>query len=282
MSQLKEYYLTVKGKEVNDSGLSYVEENQNGAKNVKYDYLFLKIDEKLLVIEAMPNKNKVLSYSGMLEKMPEDVSNKLVEILKNQGIKTDEINKVILPFVLNTVSIKSDGYIILSLLGLIFISGVINIIRLIIRTKNHNFHPIIKSLSSYGNSESLIKEIEVEISSQMKYGSKVRITKSWIFIETPFNLKVIKQNDLIWIYTAKLLMNGATLPTRGISFHLKNGKLYYVGMMRKDAEDFSSYLQKKCPWCIFGFSNELKSNWKNHRNEMIEHVEKRKSKYQVL
>lgn len=227
LSQELEYYITVKGYEVIYSGLSYVEKSQDGSENssIKYDYLLLKVDSKMLVVQTRPTTDQTLVYSGALLKMPDEIDGQLIEIAKKQGISPDEYRQKFLPYILDTVDFKADGYILLSLIILCFILSTVNLTKFFIRVMNNRFHPIHRALSYYGNSDLLEKEINEEIKNNVKaYSDKVIITKSWLFIKTLYKLKVANINDIVWIHKDSFSINGILIPERGIHIYLKNGK----------------------------------------------------------
>ncbi|MCX6163707.1 MAG: hypothetical protein NTU73_02410, partial [Ignavibacteriae bacterium] len=105
-------------------------------------------------------------------------------------------------FIFSEFTIRQNsltGLIILIILAFFFFG---NIIKLVIRYVKPEKNLIYKSLTKYGDSLKIAKEINDEFVNQngLFIRKECIITKNWIIIFYIFNYKVINIKDVLWIY----------------------------------------------------------------------------------
>lgn len=272
--------VTVETTESLDTGYEQYVINDNGTRTSENYYIVMLInDEYLLLVEAPPEDAKTI-YSGALISIPSDVRRDVLNALVGEY---PDLEGAFLPVMLTTVDHTTAGWIGFIILIVIFVAGVVGMLRLIARQTDINQHPIYKSLSRYGDPQTVIKQIESEMALGSEQQGKLQLTPKWAVASSATTFDAVYLRDVVWMY--KMITQHRTngIPT-GKSFKVlvydKHGHLMEVPTNKNAADDMLQAIYRRAPWIITGFSDELQNLWKSGqgRMEMIAEVENRQQR----
>jgi hypothetical protein len=272
-------FITVTGSKAVSTGYQDIEKStqygQVVSTQIKDEYVFLRVGEKILLVKAPPGKEQ-LEYSGQLEYTTYQVK---VDLLRRLAAQRPDVARMVLPFTLNAANYRSDGYIMLIIgLPLMALAGW-NLWKAMRRVSEIQTSPVWKHLAVYGNAEQLSQQIEAELQPAMtrKYG-KLRLTQQWMVRRKLFTTWVSPVGDMVWIYKKVTKHSVNFIPT---------GKTYsvvLVGRHRQRTEEqmkeeavneMLGDLAARLPWALFGFTKDLEKAWTKNPASVIAAVDAR-------
>lgn len=272
-------FVTVTGTKSVSTGFQDIEKRtQNGqvvSTEVKDEYVLLRVGEKILLVKALPGKEK-LEYSGALEYTTNPVKE---DLLRPLAAEQPDLAAMVLPYTLNAANYRNDGYAMLIFgLPLLALAGW-NLWKAMRRVSEIQTSPVWKHLAVYGNAEQLSQQIEAELQPAMarKYG-KLQITPQWMVRRKMFSTWVSPVGDLIWIYKKVTKHSVNFIPT---------GKTYSVvlvgrhrqrteeQMKEKAVNEMLGDLAARVPWALFGFTKDLEKAWQKDPGGVIAAVDSR-------
>jgi len=242
---------------------------------IKDEYIFLRVGEKILLVKAVPDKEK-LEYSGELVATSDQVKE---DLLRPLAAEDADLARAVLPFTLNAVDYRSNGYIML-MIGLpILALALWNCLKAMRRISEIQTSPVWKNLAVYGNAEQLSQQIEAELQPAMirKYG-KLQIAQQWLVRRKTFSTWVSPVADLVWIYKKVTKHSVNFIPT---------GKTYSVVLLGRHRQRIEEQMKEKAvnemvadltarvPWALFGFTQDLENAWRKDPNGVIAAVDAR-------
>jgi hypothetical protein len=278
-------FVTVTGsKAVNSGYRDIVKHMRNGevvSTEIKDEYIFLRAGDKLLLVKAPPGEEK-LQYSGALEATGERVQ---ADVLRPLRTEQSEAAAMVLPFTLNAVDYRSDGYAMLFLVVPLLALGIWNCMRAMRRSAEPQQSPTWKNLGKYGNAEQLSQQIEAELQPNMvrRYG-KLQITPQWMVRRKMFSTWASPVGDLAWVYKKVTKHSVNFIPT---------GKTYSVillgrhrqrveeQMKEKAVNELLADLAARVPWALFGFDQNLDRAWRKDPAGIISSVDARRQQAQA-
>lgn len=274
---LKKSYITVRGNDIEDTGLQYItttyEEGTNRliATRVESEYYYLFLQDKLLVVKSPPGEATTLSHSGKLVGMSGELRIALIQQLED--VSPLEFNAVVLPLVLDTQINKVPGWIGLSILIPLFFFTVWSLAKFATRSADPLRHPIYAGLGSYGEADQVAEEIEKEIqSSGLTKVQRLFFANNWLLKISPFGLKIIPIQDVLWVYKKVTKQRVNFIPvgkTYSLIIHLRNRKLLTLGMSQKNVEEALEAFRTRAPQVINGYSDELAYLWNKNFSEFL-------------
>jgi hypothetical protein len=272
-------FVSVAGtKSANTEYRDVVNHTQSGrvvSTDIKDEYIFLRVGEKILLVKAEPGKEK-LEYSGELVETTEPVKNDLLGPLAKE--QPDLVAEV-LPFTLNAADYRSNGYVML-MVGLPLLALALwNCLKAMRRSAEIQTSPVWKNLAVHGNAEQLSQQIEAELQTPMirKYG-KLQIAQQWMVRRNLYSTWVSPVADLVWVYKKVTKHSVNFIPT---------GKTYSVvlvgrhrqrteeQMKEKAVNEMLGDLAARVPWAIFGFTQDLEKAWRKDPAGVIAAVDSR-------
>jgi hypothetical protein len=242
---------------------------------IKDEYIFLRVGEKILLVKAVPDKEK-LEYSGELVATSDQVKE---DLLRPLAAEDADLARAVLPFTLNAADYRSNGYTML-MIGLpVLALALWNCLKAMGRASEIQTSPVWKQLAAYGNAEQLSQQIEAELQPAMirKYG-KLQIAQQWMVRRRMFSTWASPIADLVWIYKKVTKHSVNFIPT---------GKTYSVAlvgrhrqqiqeqMKEKAANDMLADLAARVPWVLFGFTKDLEKAWQKDAAGVIAAVDVR-------
>jgi len=272
--------VTVQSEESFDTGYEQYVEQDNGSRTTEHYYIVMLIgDDKFLLVEAPPEPEK-LEYTGALITIPSDVRRDIINALIDEY---PDLDGLFLPVMITTRDHTTGGWIALVILGVIFIAGVIGMLRLIARQTDINQHPIYKSLSRYGDPQNVIKQIEGEMALGSDKVGKLQVTPKWAITSSTTTFDAVYLRDAVWMYQMITQHRTNGIPT-GKSFKVlvydKHGHLMEIPTKKNTVDEMLQAIYQRAPWVITGFNDELQNMWKNDagRMQMIAEVESRQQR----
>lgn len=283
VNSLKEYFVTVEGTDLYETGVFYTESDGNKEVVVSNCYL-LRIEDKFLVVKLPKAKDLSYSFSGKLKKMPDDLLTALKESYMESEIYTGEFENVFFPFMLDATSFRVDGVVGFMFCAIPFFIMLKNIFKIILYTLNPKIHPAYKSLRKYGDIDEVISDIKNELLTETneKY-LNTTITKSWLIAEEFSNLKIYKLKDIIWVFKTINTQNG-NIPVScklNLKFYNKESLDIYFKTNEELLNAAISSILDKVPWAVYGYSIEYYNMWSKNYEDFIRMVEDNKREMEI-
>jgi hypothetical protein len=157
--------------------VNHMEGSRVVSTEIKDEYIFLRVGEKILLVKADPGKGK-LEYSGELVGTTDRVRE---DLLRPLAAENPDLARDVLPFTLNAADYRSSGYTIL-MIGLpVLALALWNCLKAVRRSGEIQTSPVWKNLAVYGNAEQLSQQIEAELQPAMirKYGKLQIAQHGW-------------------------------------------------------------------------------------------------------
>lgn len=231
---------------------------------------------RVLIIEGEMADNTNI-FEGFLKENSKPIMECIPDLSKN----LPETKGRILPFYLkDTEHPVWYGLIFLVLLAAF---GVWRLIRTLSWILDRNKHPLRKKLASYGDYDVISGQINNEIPEAIKYGD-MRVTESWMFRKSFYDLAVIRQEDIVWIYKQITQHKMYYVVPAGKSYSMaiktRKSQSAFINCSEKECDLLSSLLTEKMPHIISGYSEELAKLWNSNRQELFNVVDERKRNLQ--
>jgi hypothetical protein len=272
-------FVTVTGTKAASTGYRDVVNHMEGSRvvstDVKDEYFFLGLGDKILLVKAPIGKEKV-EYSGELVATTGRVQ---ADLLQPLAADDADLAKMVLPFTLNAADYRETGYIMLAIGIPFFALAAWNLWKAMRRSSEIQSSPVWKNLAVYGDAEQLSSQIEAELQPAMtqKYG-KLQITPQWMVRRKLFSTWVSPVADMVWIYKKVTKHSVNFIPT---------GKTYSVvlvgrhrqrteeQMKEKAVNEMLGDLAARVPWALFGFTQDLEKAWQKDPAGVIAAVDSR-------
>jgi hypothetical protein len=255
--------------------VNHMEGSRIVSTEIKDEYIFLRVGEKILLVKAEPGKEK-LEYSGELVATTDRVKE---DLLRPLATEDPDVASAILPFTLNAADYRSDGYVML-MIGLPLLALALwNCLKAMRRISEIQLSPVWKHLAVYGNAEQLSQQIEAELQPAVirKYG-KLQIAQQWMVRRKTFSTWVSPIADLVWVYKKVTKHSVNFIPT---------GKTYSVVLVGRHRQRIEEQMKEKVvnemladlttrvPWAFFGFTQDLEKAWQKDPAGVIAAVDSR-------
>lgn len=279
LSSLREYYLTVKGDDVIDTGYQYVETSSSGVKTVKNGYYALVLSDHLLLVKVSGAGTASNIYTGRLVPMPyEEQTNVIADIERDEP----KAKGLFLPFMLDTGDFKITGYIGIAIGAIVGLLCLIGLIRVVRRSVDPHKHPIMRDLARFGDPDSMAAELDNELDLSDQQKGKIQLTNNWLVTGKGGSFKAMRLNDVAWMYKTITQRRVNGIPA-GKSFSMnildKHGKNIIIPAKEKDVNLMLVQIAQRTPWATMGYSTALAQSWKKDRAGFIQGVESRKTQF---
>jgi len=272
-------FVAVNGDKVAKAGYRDVERRtENGrvvSSEVKDEYIFLQLGDKILLVKAPPGEAR-LAYSGQLIPTNESVQ---TDFLRPFAAREPELGAMVLPFTLDAVDYRDEGYLIFLVVMPLLALAIWNILKAVRRSSEVQSSPAWKAVSAFGDVNQLSAQIESELiaGGPRKFG-KLQMTPQWIVRRKLFSTWVSPVADLVWIYKKVTKHSVNFIPT---------GKTYSVilvgrhkqrteeQMKEKMVNELLVELANRVPFALFGFDKNLEQAWRKNPQSVIASVDAR-------
>jgi len=268
-------FVTVSGSKTVNTGyrdvVKHMRDGQVVSTEIKAEYVWLVAGDKLLLVKAPPGEEQ-LQYSGQLEETAAAAAPLMA--------RRPEPTAAMMPFTLNAVDFRNNGYAIVFLVVPLLALAAWNSMKVVRRNSEPRLSPTWKNLAQYGNAYQLSPQISAELQPNMirRFG-KLQSTPNWLVRRKMFSTWVSPVEDLAWVYKKVTKHSVNFIPT---------GKTYSVilvgrhrqrteeQMKEKAVNDLLVDLAGKVPWALFGFDQNLDKAWRKDPAGVIGTVDLRR------
>jgi len=277
----KQYYVTVTGDDLLDTGYQLVDTDSSGNKIPRAAYLALVFGNRLLLVKMSPDAapGATTTMTGSLTDLPADEQTNIIQNLES---RYPEVKGAFLPIMLDTTNFKTGGYIGLAVGILVAGICLFFIIRGIARSDPEK-HPFMKQLARYGQPEFIVSSIDMEMAGEHTKIGPLHISQNWLVLNMPPTMKVQRMEDLVWEYklvTQHRTYGIPTMKTYIAHIYDRNGTLITLQASEFEIDRLLAEIKQRTPWMIAGYSRELAYAWRKDRAQLIASVDANKQNAQ--
>lgn len=274
---LSQYYVTIKGDDVIDTGFQQVSRNY-GIETGHESYVALMLDDKFLLVQVPGDASETRQYSGAIQGIPSDVQR---EVIDKIIAEVPEVRGRFLPVMLNSADFRLSGFLALGVTALFALGGLYLLARTIQRFSDPSQHPIMRSLARFGDAEQTADQIEGEMNQDHPtIGKQTHLTRSWLVHRTGVSLQVTRLSDVTWMYKHVTQHRTNFVPT-GKTFQAmiwdRSGTCIGIQGKEKEVLAIMEAIAQRTPWTIIGYKPELEQAWKKDRSRFLAAVDQRRS-----
>jgi len=259
--------------EIVPSGFQEVEQENGKTTSVKADYLVTWIAGRALVLKTKPNSTNT-HLEGALVEMPIDVSAAL-----RQDLPADK-QYVLLPFMLDTVDYRDDGYWMLGIFIPIIALCVWNLMKWSQRSSNFAAHPIVQKMGGEAAVIQYGQQLDTEMSGGGEKFGAATLTANWVVVPFFFGAHLARLDDLAWVYK-KVTKHSVNFVPTGKTYEAvlwsRAGVMTSVTGKEAQVDKLLATIANRTPWVVGGFSAELDAAWKKDRAGFVAAVDQRRT-----
>jgi hypothetical protein len=274
----KHYFLKVEGQKSYPTGMGELEE---GSKSkLRTAIVVLVVNKRLLLVDT-PKDNHQLQFTGTLTAVPPEVSNGVVH---EWEAKRPDLKGTFLPFMLDANGFRTKGdNLLVAAAGVGF--GILGLVLVGIplrRKLRPESHPLLAQLAKYGGLQDVRMRIDSEIRGEgggEKFGA-MQITTNWLINAAAYKTNVMATRDVVWAYPKVTKHYHSGIPTgKTYSAIIRDSKGQSVEISgKKDSvPKLLESLQRRMPWVLVGFSNELEALWQKEKPKFFQLIEQRRA-----
>ena len=276
------YFVTVQADDNLNTGISHTISRDNGPEETDAVYCALTLDDRLLLVKIPPTDANLTSLviTGSLSALSTAERHEVIDHLESTSTK---LKNRFLPFKLDaTDDFKTNSTIVMVILGVLTLATLFAVYQWLRRALQPQSHPLMSTLHKLGDPNIVALQINQDLLSD--HNGNVFLGKQWVGCKTPYGLKANTLRNVIWVYSKKVTARYYGIIPLGSRFsvlvHGRDGHAIELpfGANRKGQQassDFVTQLSQCAPWCITGYSKELKQRWAKQRAEMISVVDQR-------
>lgn len=178
-------------------------------------------------------------------------------------------------------------------LAITLLLTVVFIVTYTIRLSNIERHPIYKSLTKFGNFDSVRAQIDAEaVSNTSVSKGGLRFTQNWVIRPYFETLLVIQRSTLVWAYAKDLATRHSinfipvgTTHTYSVLINytepakrrgMVNVRNFEIRTSNEEASrDLLGYILLYAPWIVAGYTPEVAYLWKKKTSEILTYVANR-------
>ena len=274
----KHYFVKVQGKESFATGMREVDANNHN--KIRAEIVALVVEKRLLLVKT-PADNHQLQFIGTLTAIPAEVSNGAV---RRWNEKHPDMKGAYLPFMLDATGFRKGDNLWAAAGGIGF--GVLGVVLVGIplrRKLRPESHPLLVQLAKYGGLQDVRMRIDSEIRGEgggEKFGA-MQITANWLIHAAAFKTNVMATRDVVWAYSkvTKHYHNGIpTGKTYSAIIRDSKGQSLEIKGKKDSVPKLLESLQRRMPWVLIGFSNELEALWLKEKPKFFQLIEQRRAK----
>ncbi|HEX7714482.1 MAG TPA: DUF6709 family protein [Bacillota bacterium] len=267
VDSLREYYVKVRGQKLYRLSKSH-------------DYYLLEINHAFLVVKGKVGEDS-LEFSGELKDLPDDERKKLDQAL---GVMNGEGGKPkvsIHPVFLEAGELQTRESTDYWLFGALLVLVIRNIFVLLRRHSDPSLHPSCKYLSKLGSVETIVINIDSEVSkAEGAFGkASLIVTDSWIIVKKFFKLQFLALSDVVWAYQKVTSHRYNLIPvgkTHELIVYTKDQEVHEFKVKNGlTGEEAVELIGSNAPWAFTGYSEKLETMWKKNRPDFIQAVQER-------
>jgi hypothetical protein len=270
-------YVTIQGANTVTTGVTQIEKTtRNGAvesERTTAEFMAMIVGKHILIVRSKPGA-KADSYTGKIVPLPSDLKKRIFS-------NSLDLQPAALPVMLETTREYDEDLI----AGLVIAAacltlGLWTLSRSKLRRDDPERHPLCKSLSKYGPLYSLVPEIDAEFGAGASDLGGVTFTKNWLVKCTVFESRVMRRDEIVWVYNKRTKHSVYFIPT-GTTFAAilrdSRGQLLEVRGSEEQISNLLAFIAQPMPWIIVGYDRKTDKLYKRQRQAVIETVAGRKA-----
>ena len=271
------YYARVNGEKLIDTGIrQYTVHTQNGVETSRTEsgaYQALVIGNRFLVVRTVGSSSPVAE--GKLAPWPPELEAQLFDSKEMQSLRSNFYN-----FYMDSDSFRRPGYIVL-VIGLLFLLVFVWQVMPAWRAmRDPERHPLAARIAAWGNPMGVAVEAEREFDNPLlKGGGGWRFGNKFLIRSKFFSFDVLRFEDVLWGYK-KITKHSVNFIPTGKTYeaivHCHGGSATIPGKEKK-VHELLGFIQKRAPWAIFGYSDELSKAFHKNQQEFAQAVEQRRA-----
>jgi hypothetical protein len=276
-------YVSIKGDKTIDTGMTEITETTRRGtvtgKRTSANFVGLKLNEKILIVKAVPESVTATQFAGRIKEMPSDVYSQLIApVLKERPDAKD----MFYPYMLDQEpahDYNTIGYVALAIGVPCGALAIWNLTKVGRRWGKPENHPIAKQLGTEPATVAATIEQEVAASNSHTIG-KTTITSNWLFRPTTYGLQALRLEDLVWFYQKVTTHRTNGIPTGktySTVLYDRAGRSFEMNAKEAQVENVMTILYDKAPWAVTGYSDELQAMWKKQRASLVAQVDERRA-----
>jgi hypothetical protein len=276
VSQLPRYYVTVQGDDTADTGFTYVRTADSGKKTTESYYLALLIGQRILLVRSKAATIGT-TVTGSLENISADLRDNVIAKIEAD---VPDVKGAFLPVLLDTSSFAGRGTFGLIVAAVIVLLSLGGMGLALFRFVRPEAHPAIKALRRFGDPESVMREIDMEMAmNPQTLGKHAHLTNHWL-VSTQNGLHAAPFRDVVWCY--KLVTQHRTngIPT-GKTYAAKlfdrHGTAITIAGKQPLVDQIVQAVAGHAPGIMIGYSDEVSKMWSGDRQALIQAVDQRRA-----
>lgn len=215
-----------------------------------------------------------ITIHGKIKKLSDDEYDYFVDTFKDAGWSNKDIDKLTLPYYIDTYSNKAaanGGYIFLFLLGMLLL--IWGIIRIVKAANGSYLKKLKKDIADAGYSEATI-ESDYRAATSFHKKMLIKLGRLMTYYSPDSYARAISNDKMVWAYLKTIThrTNGIkTGTTYEINIETEGSKKSHVILMPNEATalEMLKKLNAMFPWVVVGFSDQLKNLYDNNRDEFL-------------
>lgn len=276
VGERQEYYVTVNGDEVLDTGAQEVTSSSRGGiktgERVTARYVAMLLTDRLLLVKA-PVSDTGTTVTGALVPIPQNVQREIVDPIVQDEPRLDG---VFLSYMLDAGDFRSMGYLGLAIGAVLMLLALWNLTKAARRATNPEAHPTYLALGAYGPVQAMVASVDAEAGSPSStWVGKTLITPHWLVRTTLFGVDVIRAEDIVWIYK-KVTQRRVYFVPAGKSHAAvlwnKQGKPAELMGNEEQVTNILATVARQVPWALVGYTAELDKAWRSDRQAVVQAV----------
>lgn len=274
---LFQYFITIQGDEIYNTGFEYVTIHDNGRQEVESYYYALEIGREYLLVET-PDRQEAPTVTGYIKGIPSDIQEEVLdEIIR----ESPSLQGHFMPFLLKTNQFRTGGWVWIGISFLLGLIAIINLIRAAVHVGAPQSHPVIKNLSQFGDPKRIAQEIDAEVTGRdaSKKRKHLILTENWVILRKGNSFRATRFEDIIWLYKKIVQHRTYGVPT-GKTFSAlvydRHGTILNVRGQEDYINKILVSIANKAPWAIRGYSDKLFKLYRKDRHAFAREVHQRK------
>jgi hypothetical protein len=274
----QQYYITVTGDEVMDSGWEMVR-TEDGRETSRRGYTLMNLGKRQwLLIETESFRRPEETYTGVLQAISSETQ---VEIVDNVVRDFPELRGNLMPYMLNVREIRLENYAGMAGTALLLLAGLVLVGGVITRMSEPARHPHMKALARYGEPESIAAQIESELMmGGQAIGKHVKLTQNWLVHDQGGRFQAMKLSDLAWGYKKVTQHRSYGIPTGKVfeaQLYDRHGQPFQLTAKQEVVDDVLRQTATAAPWMLAGYDAQIERMWRKERSALIAAVDARKT-----
>jgi hypothetical protein len=275
---LQQYYVTVEDMDAYDTGFQYVTEN-NGNESIDQSYLLLDLNERWLLTrvsgELADPDNLESTYTGGLIPISDEIQREVVDVIYEDE---PDLEGIFLPYMLDATDFRTPGYLGLIVAAVVLVLSLAGLFTTLRRMSNPASHPAVKSLSRFGDPNTVAQQIELEMASEHPQVGNLHFTRNWMVHKQSASMEAMRYRDVVWAYKRVTQLRTYGIPTgKTFNIHIfdRFGKSITPSAKELQVDEALSGIAQRAPWAFIGYDGELEKAWKKQREQVISVIDQR-------